>query len=271
MSRKGGSKTDAAETSVSKEMPVKDLSAAFISKLDNDEVIATLASILSTSINLILDENLTSLVTKLDIISTDIQAVNARIQAIEHENTKLKQLHDGLRATVDGLAAKVNLLEQASRKCSLIISGVPETYAEWAVDAPSDDGADPPVITREDTIKTVIDVHKVACNVTVTATNLQSATRLYSKRTGPRPLLVTFYSLALLNSVVKARRLKQTLQYKNALTFINDHLTKLNTDLSFKARQLVKQEDAYSTYVRDGRIYILMFTGLTTCAGGQHV
>ena len=90
MSRKKGSKTDVAETSVSKKMPVKDLSAAFTSMLDNDEIIAKLASVLSTSINLILDENLTPLVTRLDNIATDIRAVNTRIQAIEHENTKLK-------------------------------------------------------------------------------------------------------------------------------------------------------------------------------------
>ena len=108
--------------------------------------------------------------------------------------------------------------------------------------------------TREDTVKAVIDVCKVACNVTVTATDLQSATRLYSKRAGPRPLLVTFHSLALHYSVVKARRPKHTQQYKYASIYINDHLIKFNTDLSFKARQLVKQEDAYSTYVRDGRI-----------------
>ena len=82
-----------------------------------------------------------------------------------------------------------------------------ETYAERAADAPSDDGADPPVTTR-DTVKIIIDVCKVACNVTVTATDLQSATRLYSKQTGPRPLLVTFHFLALHNSVVKAHRPK---------------------------------------------------------------
>ena len=98
--------------------------------LDNDEVIAKLASVLSIQLIYYWTKNkrLWSQ-SRLNNIATDIRAVNRHIQAIEHENTKLKQLHDGLRATVDGLAAKGNLLEQASRKCSLIISGVQKTYA----------------------------------------------------------------------------------------------------------------------------------------------
>ena len=66
------------------------MAAAFISMLDNDDVIVQLASALSASINLILNEKLSPLVTRLDNITTEIKVVNTRINAIEQENTKLK-------------------------------------------------------------------------------------------------------------------------------------------------------------------------------------
>ena len=214
------------------------MAAAFISMLDNDDVIVQLASALSASINLILNKKLSPLVTRLDNITIEIKVVNTRINAIEQENTKLKQIHDGLQDTIAGLTTKVNLLEQKPRKCSLIVTDVQEIYAERIADAFT--GTDLPESTREDTIKTTIAVFNEACNITVTPADLQSAVRLRSKHGGPRPLLVTFHSLALRNSIMKSRRSKQTLRFQNSSIYINDHLTKFNSDLSFKARQLVK-------------------------------
>ena len=139
---------------------------------------------------------------------------------------------------IAGLTTKVNLLEQEPRKCSLIVTGVQETDAERTADAFT--GTDLPESTREDTMKTTIAVFNEASNVTVLPADLQSAVRSRSKYGGPRPLLVTFHSLALRNSIMKYRRSKQTLSFQNSSICINDHLTKFNSDLSFKARQLVK-------------------------------
>ena len=156
------------------------MAAAFITMLDNNDVIVKLASALSASINLILNEKLSPLVTRFDNITTEIKAVNTRINAIEQENTKLKQLHDGLQNIIAGLTTKVNLLEQESRKCSFIITGVQETYAERPANAFT--GSDLPESTREDTMKTTIAVFNEACNITVTPADLQSAVRLRSKQ-----------------------------------------------------------------------------------------
>ena len=62
---------------------------------------------------------------------------------------------------------------------------------------------------------------------------------------------------------MKSRRPKQTLRFQNSSIYINDHLTKFNSDLSLKARQLVKQKEAYSTYICDGRVYIKWSQGST--------
>ena len=97
-----------------------------------------------------------------------------------------------------------------------------------------EDGKQSDSSTREDTVKTVCKVLKDGCKVDAEPSDIQSAVRLYSKAKGPRPLLVTFHSTSLPSSVVRARRPKLTLTYDGASTYINDHLTRYNTDLFYK-------------------------------------
>ncbi len=233
---------------------VKELTASFLSVLDNEDVVAKLANTLSASINLILIEKMNPVLQKLDKIISDNKALNERIVNIERENDKLKQVNAGMLTSIDSLQKKVNLLEQDSLKNNIIINGITETYAERVTDGMDDD--DPPPLIREDTVETACSVFHDSCNVTVVSADIKSAFRLKSKRPGPRPLLVSFHSHATKMAVVRARRPKQTLSYHGVNIYINDHLTAINSDLSNKARQLVKQQAAFSTWVRDGQIYI---------------
>jgi hypothetical protein len=249
---RSGSKSDNYPAS---EMNVRELSTAFISVLDNEEVITKLATALSVSINLVFDEKLKPLLSKIDVFSTEIKSLNTRVAAVEGENAKLKQINDGLQASMDNLTAKVNLLEQASRNNCIVLSGVQETYAERTEAAANADES-VPMPTREDTLKTVCSVLNTACKVTVQSADIHYAVRLQSKRPGPRPLLVSLHSLALRSTIMKSRPPKQTLSFNGTPIYINDHLTKHNADLFFKSRQLVKQKEAHSAWVRDGRVYI---------------
>jgi hypothetical protein len=237
-------------------MSVKEMTSTFLSVLDSEDVITKLAKILSTSINLIFDEKITLVVSKLDGLISDVKSMQKRIVDVEQANEKLKQVNDGLHATIDNLTLRVNQLEQNGRKNNIVITGIPETYAERAT--PAGDGEDDsqPQVTREDTVKTVCSAIKDACNVVVVPEDIQSAFRLRSRGNGPRPILVTFNSYNLRTSVVRARRPKQQLRYKGSNIYINDHLTKFNTDLSYKARQTVKNKFAHSTWVRDGLVFI---------------
>ena len=85
---------------------------------------------------------------------------------------------------------------------------------------------------------------------------LVSAYYLKTKRAGPRVLLVAFNSYALKTAVIRTRRLKQILSFKEKNIYINDQLTTVNNDLAVKARQLLKNHSAYSTWVHDGQIFI---------------
>jgi flagellar biosynthesis/type III secretory pathway chaperone len=235
-------------------MSASDLTATFLAVLDNDEVVTKLASILAASINLILDEKIAPLVAKLDSITSENKILHKRVADVELENAKLKQTNDSLHATLDNVTIKVNQLEQASQKNCVVISGVMETYAERTQEGGDDTSPAQP--SREDTVNTVCSLLKTACNVEVLPVDILSAFRLRSKRTGPRPILVTFNSLQLRTAVIRSRRPKQQLKYNGTNIYINDHLTKANSDLAHAARQLVKQHDAHATWVRDGQIFI---------------
>ena len=90
----------------------------------------------------------------------------------------------------------------------------------------------------------------------MTAADIQAAYRLRSKVSGSHPLLVSFYSTSLRTSVIRARRPKQKLQFRSDIVYINEQLTSLNADLSCKARQLVRSDQAAATWIRDGQIFL---------------
>ena len=122
---------------------------------------------------------------------------------------------------------------------------------ERAVAAEEDDGS--PVIAKEDTIKTVCSVIKEACIITTQPTDIQTVFRL---RNNLRPLLVSFHSSSVKTSITSTRRPKQTLTYRGSNIYLNDHLTPLNSELAHNARQLVKQRQAFASWVRDGQVFV---------------
>lgn len=237
-----------------KDLSPSDITSAITAALENDEVVAKLASALSTHIDLVLEEKLSSIVKKLDLITADNKALRSKVSTLEQENVKLKEMNDDLYHKFGNLKMSVNILEQASRKCNVVISGVKETFAERTTEA--SDGDTTPVNTREDTVRTVCTLLGEACNITVSPSDIQFATRLKSKREGPRPLLVGFFSPALRSSVMSARKPKQTLSFRGSSFYVNDHLTQFNAGLSRNARTLVKQGHAHSTWTRDGQVFI---------------
>ena len=92
-----------------------------------------------------------------------------------------------------------------------------------------------PQTTCEDTVKAVCSAIQESCCIVVKPIDISYAHRLQSKRTGPHPILVSFYSISLRSTVARARRPIQTLKYKGLNIYINDHLTKINSDLAHKA------------------------------------
>ncbi len=234
------------------------LAASFLSVLDNDEVIAKLARILSISFQLILDEKLDPLNKKLDKFAHDNKILVDRVSSAERENDKLKQLNAGLKNEVTDLQAKVNMIEQDSRRNSLIITGVPETFAERVTGGEIADGGQPH-FSRNDTLQAVCTVVHEACKVQVVPADIQAAYRLKGRQNAAgtaRPLLVSFHSTSTRDLVMKARRPRETLTFRGSKVYFNDHLTTAYADIFHKARSLVKEKAASSTWIANGRIFI---------------
>jgi hypothetical protein len=247
----------AAKDTSTKDSTVKDLTASFLQVLDSDDVVAKLAEILSASVHLMLDEKLGQVNKRLDKIIQDNKNIIDRINLVEQEYDRIKNLNSGLRNEVNELKIKVNQLEQGSRKNTLLIAGIKETFAERVDDGGSTDN--PSQNIREDTVKTVCTVIKEACNITIHPSDIQAAYRLNTKRNTvnlPRPLLVTFHTSSLRNSVVGCRHPKQTLSFRGANIYFNDYLTAVNSSLFRKARDMVKHGDASSTWIREGQIFV---------------
>ena len=112
------------DSSTNEKASVKDMSSAFLSVLDNEEVITKLASILSTSINLILEEKLKPFNIKLDNIMNDNKALQKSVSDLEQSRDKLTQQNEGMQAAIDSLSTRVNKLEQLNRRNNLVITGM---------------------------------------------------------------------------------------------------------------------------------------------------
>jgi cell division protein FtsB len=248
------SSTNSVKDMATKDPNTKEITSALLNALENDVVIQKLASALSVSLQLIIEEQLSPLVKKLDAIAIDNKALHKKLATIEQQNADLKAQNVNLQTELGDLKSTVNVLEQAARKCNVVISGVKETFAEKVTDPADGNGA--PATSREDTVRTVCSLLSEACKLNVAPSDIQFATRLKTKHTGPRPLLVGFHSSSLRTSVVTARQRGQTLSFAGSSIYINDHLTHLNSDLAHKARLLVKQKNAHSTWTRDGQVYI---------------
>ena len=193
---------------------------------------------------------------KLDKIIQDNKSLLDRMAIIERENDKLKHLNAGLQTDIDNMSIKINQLEQGAQRNTLLISRVSETFAERVTDGGNVDN--PPQNVREGTINTVFTVIKEACKIIVNSSVIQTAFRLRAKSNlmQPRPLLVTFNSSSVRDSVVKSQRPKETLTFRGSNIYMNDYLTSTNSTIFRKARELVKDGTAFSAWVRDGQIFV---------------
>jgi len=227
---------------------VKELSASFLSILDNEEVVEKLSKILSESVQLILTEQLKPLDRKLNQIIRENKLLELHLH-LENEH---------LLSTNNECNIKLNHFEQAERANNVLIHGIKPSYAEQL--SITDDGDDDHLAalslsTQPHTLKTVCAILSESCKIETSPSDIKAAYRLKSK-TGKLPLLVAFHSTALRNSVLKSRKPKETLRFREHPIYINEHLTAFNTDLFFKARQMVKDKKAFGAWTSDGQILI---------------
>ena len=64
----------------------KDSTSSFLQVLDNSDVVTKIVKVLSTSINLIFNEKLNSVLFKLDKLINDNKALNDKLDKLKREN-----------------------------------------------------------------------------------------------------------------------------------------------------------------------------------------
>lgn len=216
----------------------------------NDDVLAAMAKALtpfiSRAVKEAMDNSLQDINTRLHMIEDNNKILNEKTQELTVENLGLK---NRLRAAEDALRT-VELNERAH---NIIISGLRESsYAERSTDSSATNS--PQAESHAAVERTVLDVINNKLNVEAKPENIAVAYRLKKgQKDSTRPIFVKFTSRKVRDAVYSARK---KLDGQNI--YISEHLTKENSDLLFKARQLKRDGQIFSTWSRGGLVYIKM-------------
>ena len=88
-------------------------------------------------------------------------------------------------------------------------------------------------------------------NVKIMDHEILAIHKLPKRKNDTEPVLIKFSRNCTKRNLMKnKRKLKQTQVY------MNDHLTKMNMDIEFKARQLRKENQLYSAWTINGKIFV---------------
>lgn len=193
------------------------------------------------------------------------QTVNERTKSKEEISKILHlvtRLQDEIKAKNDQirqLENRVEELEQYTRKEDIIISGLKPDYKSWARRAENhheesrgNDNA--PEVELESLEKQVLAFLNGKLDLNISSDDISACHTLRSavaSRTSKENIIVRF-----VNRKSKVQVMKKAKMLKGSNVFINEHLTKKNSELAWKARTLRKQHRIASTWIRDCKVFI---------------
>lgn len=213
--------------------------------LKDDRVMEVLISRLTTSITPAIEGVFNSFVeafsTKLEslverstqeLINKHCEALHIRIASLESENDLLK--------------SRLNETENNLRLDSLVIHGLRE--APKNPDSSADSVA----------TQAVLDLCSDQLGLEIAESDISYAFRIPSNaKDRSRPMIVSFVSRRVRNMVYSSRKTLRGSSKPGAQEiYINEHLTKTNAQIYAKARNLVKEKRATSTWTTGGIVYL---------------
>lgn len=227
---------------------------------------------LSEDINSIVDKKLTEMLS--DIKSSLMQtlakeikeAVKEAITPIYQEINTLSQRLDKIEATTSPIPQEINALGQRLEQIEAQ-SVLNEIYVLGLKDHPtitkeglSMQGSRP--ATTEPVIDLIINYLKQEMNIHLTHSDINYAyrTKKISDPNLPTPILVNFVSAQkrneLLLKIKTQRKLSNKSAGSNAPVYFNERLTKLNSEIAYKARLLQRNKKITSTWIFRGESYL---------------
>ena len=202
-----------------------------------------------------LQKDMEELKESMNMMSSDIASLrkdNAVITALLSEMKQLKQKNVEQEKTIIQLESRVSDLEQYSRINDVIISGLavrPRSYLQAVKGTTSEDGTD-----HEETTEEQVTAFFKSKNIDIDSGNIEACHTL-PVRVGNKSVIPAII-MRFVNRKHKVNLLKQGRNLKGSNVFINDHLTKKNADIAWKARQLRKQDKIQSTWTVNCKVFI---------------
>ena len=233
----------------------------FVEALLDPRVIDALTKALTplrSSIEAALGKKIDSLGATLRALKDDNVRLSDQCKTLTAENGQLKQQLTVCNQRVDDL-------ERYSRSDNLIIRGLPETTAaEVASAAPSlHDGA----TLRESHAsveKSVIALCKDTLKIDVLPSDISTAHRIKAgAKDSVRPVIVRFTNRKVRNLVFGAKKL---LKGASSRIYISEHLTKVDTDLFFEERRLLREGKIFGAWTMNGVVHVRFSPDPTTKA-----
>ena len=180
------------------------------------------------------------------------EAVKKELQPIVEKVFTLKSLISDENRT---LKQRLDQVETQLRSSNLVIHGIPETtYAEAASNSMEEDHSQKPS-SRVDAVRAVVNCCEARLGLKISASDITAGYRIAGPRKGPRPIVVCFANRNTRDKVLESRKLLRHHQ-GNAKIYINEHLTRGNSEIFAVGRKLLKEKKICSVWSRNGHIYL---------------
>ena len=173
--------------------------------------------------------------------------------AVGEEMAKLIGKVNELSEENNRLKTRIDLVETQLRANNLVICGLPDASLAEVVSTPSVITAGQlQGMTRRDTVQAVVNCCNSKLGANISENDIQSSYRIPSK-SGPRPIIVTFTSKMVRDRVYALRKFLH--KDRSSKIFINDHLTKPNSEIFARVRSLVKDKKFSSAWTWNCHVY----------------
>ena len=209
--------------------------------MDSDELAEKVKAKLMSSIERMMRE-----IIKQEVANLVSEAVRSELRCMTEGFNKIVEENQSLKIRVDNL-------EMQSRSNNLVIHGLPETsYAEAASTA-EDVGGVVLRSPRKDTIRAVIDCCRSGMKLDITNNVIVNCYRISGSNT--RPIVVTFSGKGVRDKVYAAKKALRGTRGSSQV-FVNEHLTKRNTEIFAKGRKLLREKKIAAVWTWNGFVYL---------------
>lgn len=201
---------------------------------------------------------------ELRALQSEIAKMNGQISQLLGIFSDIKELKQEMKQKdekIEQLSRRVDELEQYSKKQNIIITGFKTSHKSYARTVQSQEANDNENASEveKDTLKTRV-INFLSENVTpIIPSEIEACHTLPSKDANRKPIVVRFVSRTSKDNVMKNLKHLRDANKKPTTAnkvYINEHLTKKNSDIAAYARKLWRQKTIAGTFVRNCTVHI---------------